>query len=239
MLTRTVSFARQTVITIAVIAFAGVLLFGTAPRAAEASTYNGTVNFSCTVADATDTGSHVLDRDNTGIGEEAIRIEITDGAGTLIYELEYSTALDTDSGGVGVFTYDTAPQFNPITFKVISQAGNGLPEQVDFVATGECAGLPTYSSEPKPGPDLVPIPDTAVGGAFVTDTPIYFAPRTDAATDIVMEQGKTVWVYGVDASGAFYKVMLAGKLFWVPVNTLGPNYDEVWNGTPLPTNVVE
>ena len=49
----------------------------------------------------------------------------------------------------------------------------------------------------------------------------------------------TLWVYGVDASGSYYKVMLAGKFFWVPVNAMGPNYDDVWNGTPLPTGAVE
>jgi len=26
---------------------------------------------------------------------------------------------------------------------------------------------------------------------------------------------------------------------WVPKATLGPNYDAVWNGAPLPTAVVE
>ena len=95
-----------------------------------------------------------------------------------------------------------------------------------------------WTNAPGPGPDLVPIPDTAVVGSFVQTTPAYFAPQSSAATDTVMEAGKTAWVYGVDASGQFYKVMLAGKFFWVPVSTMGPNYDEVWNGTPLPTTVV-
>lgn len=221
------------VITVAVMALVAVT-FGLVPRAAEASTYNGTVQFTCTGVDATDTGSHVLDRDNTGSGEEALRVEVTDGAGTVIFRRDYQNALGTYSSGIGDFAYSRAPQYNPITFTLISKAGNGLPEQVDVVATGECPGLPYF-----PGPDLVPIPEHAVGGAFVTDTPIYFAPEPGAATDIVMEQGKTVWVYGLDESRRFYQVMLAGKLFWVPVDTIGPNYDEVWRGTPLPTVVVE
>lgn len=89
-----------------------------------------------------------------------------------------------------------------------------------------------------PGPDMVDIPSQAVVGAFVQTTPVYFAPRSDAGTTTTMEAGKTAWVYGIDATGQFYKVMLAGKFFWVPVSTMGPNYDEVWNGTPLPTTVV-
>jgi hypothetical protein len=95
------------------------------------------------------------------------------------------------------------------------------------------------AAEPLPGPDLVNLPSGSVVGAFVTTTPAYFAPQAGAATDTVLEAGKTLWVLGVDASGQFYKVVMAGKYFWVPVNTLGPNYDEVWNGTPLPTNTVE
>ena len=95
-------------------------------------------------------------------------------------------------------------------------------------------------ANPGPGPDMVPIPETAVGGAFTQTTPIYHSPSMDAVVpDVVVEAGKTIWVYGLDESGGFYKVMLAGNFFWVPVETLGPNYDDVWQGTPLPTVVVE
>lgn len=103
------------------------------------------------------------------------------------------------------------------------------------------AGVPGASTGASavPGPDMVPIPSGAVVGAVVSDTVAYFAPQADAATQIVIEAGKTLWVYGLDASGAYYKVMLAGRLFWLPASTLGPNYDSVWNGTPLPTTVVD
>jgi len=137
------------------------------------------------------------------------------------------------------FTYASGPPQPPntqITFEfrdANSDAEAGL--SVDCT-TGNVVSV--WTNAPGPGPDLVPIPDTAVVGSFVQTTPAYFAPQSSAATDTVMEAGKTAWVYGVDASGQFYKVMLAGKFFWVPVNTMGPNYDEVWNGTPLPTNVV-
>jgi hypothetical protein len=43
----------------------------------------------------------------------------------------------------------------------------------------------------------------------------------------------------VDASGEFYQFVWSCNLLWAPVNTLGPNFDDVWNGTPLPTTVVE
>jgi hypothetical protein len=98
---------------------------------------------------------------------------------------------------------------------------------------------PTVAGPTVPGPDMVPISDAAVVGSFVTTTPIYYAPDDVAVTGTVMEGGKTAWVYGVDESGQFYKVMLSGRFFWVPVETMGPNFDDVWQGHPLPTEVVE
>ncbi|MCZ7539395.1 MAG: hypothetical protein M5U29_05680 [Anaerolineae bacterium] len=92
---------------------------------------------------------------------------------------------------------------------------------------------------PVPGPDMVPIPETAVVGSVLADTPAYYAPQADAQTGITIAAGKTLWVYGVDASGTFYKVMLSGQFFWLPTSVMGPNYDEVWQGSPLPPDVVE
>jgi hypothetical protein len=72
----------------------------------------------------------------------------------------------------------------------------------------------------------------------VTTTPAYFAPSANAVTPITIAAGKTLWVLGVDSSGDFYKVVMAGRYFWVPVDTMGPNFDNVWQGRPLPTNVI-
>ncbi|MBN2304151.1 MAG: hypothetical protein JXQ72_06735 [Anaerolineae bacterium] len=102
-------------------------------------------------------------------------------------------------------------------------------------ATGN---TPAANSEPVPGPDMVAIPDYAVVGAFTQSTVFYYAPRMDAASDVAIEAGTTLWVFGLDESGQFYQVLLSGKFFWVPVGTIGPNYDDVWNGAPLPANVV-
>lgn len=105
------------------------------------SVYNGTVIFSCVNADATGTGSHVLDRDNTGLGQEQLRVDITDGFGTTIYTLTYQNVLGSFAGGIGNFFYTQAPQANPITFRLTSLAGNGLPEQLDYQIQGWCQGL--------------------------------------------------------------------------------------------------
>jgi hypothetical protein len=81
----------------------------------------------------------------------------------------------------------------------------------------------------------------AVVGQFVSDTIGYWKPDYSAATFpvVYIEAGKTLYVLGVDKTGEFAKVMLHCSLFWVPRNTVGPNPDNVWNNTPLPTTVVE
>jgi hypothetical protein len=109
------------------------------------------------------------------------------------------------------------------------------PGNVCLGAVGACV---VVVAPPGPGPDMVFIPDTAVVGLFLVDTPIHWMPSPDAVTDIVMQAGKTAWVYGLSESGAYYRVMMAGKFFWVPVQTMGPNPDEVWKSRPLPTVVI-
>jgi hypothetical protein len=41
-------------------------------------------------------------------------------------------------------------------------------------------------------------------------------------------------VVKLDESGLFYEVVLSGQFLYVPVGTIGPTYDDVWHGTPLP-----
>jgi hypothetical protein len=80
--------------------------------------------------------------------------------------------------------------------------------------------------------------DAAVGSVTQT-TAAYFDPSAGAATTTVLPVGSTWWVLGKDASGAFYKVLISCQPVWVPVGDMGPNYDAVWNGHPLPTTVVK
>jgi len=54
-----------------------------------------------------------------------------------------------------------------------------------------------------------------------------------------MAAGKTAWVIGPDATGQWYKIAWACDFLWVPAGSLGPNFDDVWQGRPLPTNTVQ
>jgi hypothetical protein len=81
----------------------------------------------------------------------------------------------------------------------------------------------------------------AVSGAFTQTTATYWEPSADAMTSppVIIEAGKTYYVFGQDASESYYKVLLQCTFLWVPKDTVGPNYDDVWNGAPLPTTIVE
>jgi hypothetical protein len=128
--------------------------------------------------------------------------------------------------------YVIVPSGSVSAFATIS--GGSLESLVNgWVGAKHCA------TATQPGPDMVMIPAQAVVGTFTTNTPLYFAPEAGAETSSVMDAGQSLWVYGLDASGAFYEVLLSGGLYWVPVGTIGPTSSAPWNGAPLPTTVVD
>jgi hypothetical protein len=86
---------------------------------------------------------------------------------------------------------------------------------------------------------FMPVPDNAVMGAFVADAPASWAPGNLTSPLITLEAGKTALVLGQDASGQYYKVQWQCTYLWVPASSMGPDYDDVWLGRPLPTDVVD
>jgi hypothetical protein len=175
-----------------------------------------------------------VNRDNTGEGREHHNLIVTDGAGTVLYEAEYHDGVpSTYNDTYNNTPYNIAPRYNPLYVVEISYAGNGYAEQTIYRSVQECEGLPGFIGE-----DMVPIPSTAVVGAVVSDTELYATPDLNSSIGLSLTAGKTVWVYGLDKSGQFYRIMLAGKFAWVPRGVMGPNYDAVWNGRPLPTDIV-
>jgi hypothetical protein len=93
---------------------------------------------------------------------------------------------------------------------------------------------------PVPGCDLgMQLTSDSAVGLFVATTDVFWGPSLDATTGISMPAGKTAWVLGMDASGEFYKFVWSCTYLWAPVNTIGPNPDDVWHSTPLPATVVE
>lgn len=143
---------------------------------------------------------------------------------------------------VGSLTADgqlvyTIPATGMYSFKLTTEYGSGS----GFTYSFSCSNLPAYpDSDLSAGPDMVQLPDHAVVGRFTANTELLWTPSANEAarTGAVMEIGKTLWVLGVDSTGMYYKVLLSSVSCWVPVSSMGPNYDDVWNGTPLPTSVV-
>ncbi|MDW8300687.1 MAG: hypothetical protein RML95_15250, partial [Anaerolineae bacterium] len=79
-------------------------------------------------------------------------------------------------------------------------------------------------------------------GKLIRPTPLYWAPRPEAASNITLDivpDAKTYYVLGVDKTRRFYKIVIACGTYWVPVETMIPNPDNVWRSAPLPTNVVD
>lgn len=131
-------------------------------------------------------------------------------------------------------------------FRVVPTNSNGDNDEytwTDRATTNDCvtgAALPppVNPNEP-PGPDMVEIPAGSVVGTFTGWTNLYSAPLEGAISEHVMAPGQWLWVTGLDESGLFYQVILSGKFLWSPVENIGPTYDDVWHGMPLPTQTVE
>jgi hypothetical protein len=145
--------------------------------------------------------------------------------------LTYTFSSDVKNGQYGV-TWATSPLTD-----------------VDW--TVSCTGVPRPPA-PPPAKDsatpsvvgagcdaLLDIPNTAVVGAFVDTVVADWAPGMATAPEVTLAKGKTAWVLGLDESHAYYKILWGCQSLWVPVGAMGPNYDDVWHGTPLPTGVVD
>jgi len=87
---------------------------------------------------------------------------------------------------------------------------------------------------------LIAMTPDAVVGRITKETPLYFAPGQMIEPAVTLSAGKTAWVLGKNADGAYYQIVWACDKLWVPANAIGPNTgDPVWQGAPLPTGVVQ
>ncbi|MBI5958452.1 MAG: hypothetical protein HY866_06955 [Chloroflexi bacterium] len=144
-------------------------------------------------------------------------------------------------------TTDLAGATTADTYNNVAAAGVPVLKSLSF--SGEAEGNPCVTSDDViesvgsvPGCDTrLPLTADAVVGTFVSDTKLYWGASMISATDATVptiSAGKTAWVLGMDKSGSFYRIIWQCQSLWVPVNTMGPNNDNVWHGKALPTNVV-
>lgn len=81
---------------------------------------------------------------------------------------------------------------------------------------------------------LMNIPAGSVVGTFLSDAPTYWRPGQPTLPLVTIPAGNTAWVIGQDATGDYYKIVWVCDYLWVDKDTLGPNYDNLWQGAPLP-----
>lgn len=150
----------------------GSLLFlGLRPHTLQAATQDS-LSFTLSCSGFTSRGgSLTTNRDNTGRNRESIVLTATDGSGNTLYENTSIYPLNqTISFNSGThLRWTTRPRSNPIRFRVVSVAGNGLEEQLLYSASGSCAGLPSAGDGVYViGDDLsllpLTLPPDAIGG---------------------------------------------------------------------------
>jgi hypothetical protein len=167
-------------------------------------------------------------------------VEVVDSQGILLGSKEYLTSF---SGGLyqGTIVYGQTP-VGSVTFKLyrglpLSPSPDDpslLPARKTLVDTVTIAD-PCAS----PGCDqLIPM-DGAVMGLFTADAPVYSVPGLLVTPPVTIQAGKTLWVFGQDASEQYYSVLLVCTFLWVPKSTVGPDPEPLWHNTPLPTRIVE
>lgn len=161
---------------------------------------------------------------------------------------------DTSFTGTGTFGFTiftdpfVLPAGTPMTLIITTYNGPNYTGGVSFVSglTWDCTtGTVLYKwneipTGAQPGCDVsLPVPATAVGGTFVTDAALYAEPGVLTSPTLTIPAGQSARVIGLDASGQYYKIAWVCNFLWVRSNTIGPNYDSVWQGRPLPTDVVQ
>ncbi len=142
------------------------------------------------------------------------------------------------AAGIGIYVEDALGPAAVTTYN--SNGSYAVPAVVgDACAAANTTSAFVLSVTGVAGCDvLMPIPPQAVVGSFVAPAKVYYAPGKLTAPLITLAAGKTAWVFGMDASGEYYKIMWNCQTLWVEVGTMGPNYDATWQGRPLPTTVV-
>lgn len=165
---------------------------------------------------------------------------------TIALWMNSGIVIETALPGQIIYSFASDTVLPPGGSPVMNWESRDAAGLVDANWTASCSPAPVGGSPansapaPKgPGCDLMELTPNAAVGAFVVDAGVFWGPNPSATTGITMPEGKTVWVLGMDKTGSFYKFTWSCTYLWAPVDTLGPNYDKVWNGASLPTTVIE
>ncbi len=137
--------------------------------------------------------------------------------------------------GPGTIIYEVPQDITP-SIRWDYYPGGGGPAPVWDIS---CQAKP-IENEPPGCEHWLPLTANAAVGRFTADAPTYWAPGQPTEPPITIPAGKTAWVLGMDAGGDYYQIVWACDTLWVPASAIGPNTgDPIWDGVPLPTDVVQ
>lgn len=184
---------------------------------------------------------------------ETVALQSLQASGNTIVEAWDANGALLGSDGFNIYFYEGPTVFSgiidfasepasPVTFRLYydySIFGEGIAQSMVLADTAttpvDCTGEASV-----PGCDTLMALNGAVVGRFVTDTRAYYDPSANTliVPAIDISAGKTLYVFGEDSTHSYNKVLLQCQYVWVPIGTVGPNPDKVWNNTPLPTAIV-
>lgn len=138
----------------------------------------------------------VFDRDNSGAGGETYHLQITDGLGTILFNVNNTESIPSSfPAQTESFTFSVLPAANPIRVRLVSIAGNGFSEQVVWDFSGSCPSLPpssgTSSASGVPAPTM---PANFVLVNITCDTPVYNTPAGAPVGEAAVTAGQTWFV---------------------------------------------
>lgn len=169
-------------------------------------------------------GGLMLDRDNTGTGHETFIITGLDGAGNVIFgpvSEDFFTGSSLYINDGITFEWTATPIANPLYVTVISPAGNGLPEQLVYSASGRCSGLPDSDEVTDVTGADIANPEVIIAGQpgyLVVDTFRLNLRSGDGAEYTVVGQvngGGRLAVLGVNAERTWWFVQAGNVRGWV------------------------
>ncbi|MEP7291626.1 MAG: hypothetical protein ABI835_07570 [Chloroflexota bacterium] len=156
-----------------------------------------------------------------------------DGSTFAVYPAD--TFQFTVSCGAGVTTDITAlltfnsddPDENPFTIPFVC-GENVVPPVIDPpVVTGTVSLLGCTPST------MV----TSYGqGRMLSTVDALYEPIAGSTTGVIIPAGSAWWVLG--AKDGYYEIWIScdADSVWVPADSIGPNYEQPWNGAPLPSS---
>lgn len=149
----------------------------------------------------------------------------------------YGTYIGIEENGAPVTSNISNDTPHTLSYTFTSDASADV--YMDWQVNGEAANTYSITSDDCTLGESPMIPSQAVVGTFTQSAELYYEPGNLLEPFTIVEAGKSYWVAGQDESGMYRKVLIACTWVWVRAETVGPNFDEVWNGTPLPTTIVE